>query len=211
MRRMKDESDPRRIRARREYYANPAFCLHCKEIIQLTGVRPSDRRRQLFCSRSCAAKTNNVKHPKRICAPRTCRICTARPATSKSIYCSEHRGSRNSKPTAIYITVQDIIDAYKGKGYAPGIAMTHVRSRARRVLKGGGRTKCERLDCGYDNHVEAAHILSISSFPRNTAISTINAPSNIAALCPNHHWEFDNGLLALSMIKSPSILSAPVA
>lgn len=29
-------------------------------------------------------------------------------------------------------------------------------------------------------------------------ISDVNDPSNLVALCKNHHWEFDNGHLSLT-------------
>jgi 5-methylcytosine-specific restriction endonuclease McrA len=52
-------------------------------------------------------------------------------------------------------------------------------------------------NCGYDKHVEICHIRSISSFPDDIPIPVVNDLSNLVALCPNCHWEFDHGLLAL--------------
>lgn len=46
--------------------------------------------------------------------------------------------------------------------------------------------------CGYDKHFEVCHIKPISSFSDDTLLSEINDISNIIALCPNCHWEFDN-------------------
>lgn len=46
--------------------------------------------------------------------------------------------------------------------------------------------------CGYDKHFEVCHIKPISSFSDDTLLSQINDISNIIALCPNCHWEFDN-------------------
>lgn len=54
-------------------------------------------------------------------------------------------------------------------------------------------TKCQI--CGYDKHVEVAHKRAVSSFTDNSTAKEINDPSNLVGLCPNHHWEFDNGLL----------------
>lgn len=50
--------------------------------------------------------------------------------------------------------------------------------------------KCSK--CGYDKHFQICHIKSISSFPDDTMLSEINNISNVVALCPNCHWEFDN-------------------
>ena len=51
--------------------------------------------------------------------------------------------------------------------------------------------------CGYDKHSEIAHIKPVSSFDDNALIKDINNPDNLIALCPNHHWEYDNGLLEI--------------
>lgn len=51
--------------------------------------------------------------------------------------------------------------------------------------------------CGYDKHIEIAHIKSVASFDEYATIGEINSVDNLIALCPNHHWEYDNGLLNL--------------
>jgi hypothetical protein len=52
-------------------------------------------------------------------------------------------------------------------------------------------------NCGYDRHVEICHIRPINSFPEDTPVAVVNDLSNLVALCPNCHWEFDHGLLVL--------------
>jgi len=66
----------------------------------------------------------------------------------------------------------------------------HVRSFARKLHQ---FDKCEI--CGYDKHVQVAHIKSVSSFPDSSTIREVNSRDNVRGLCPNHHWEFDNGML----------------
>ena len=51
--------------------------------------------------------------------------------------------------------------------------------------------------CGYTNHVEVAHIKSVSDFDDSALISEINSIDNLIGLCPNHHWEYDNGLITI--------------
>ena len=51
--------------------------------------------------------------------------------------------------------------------------------------------------CGYDKHIEVAHIKSVSEFDENTPIFEINSINNLIGLCPNHHWEYDNGILKI--------------
>lgn len=51
--------------------------------------------------------------------------------------------------------------------------------------------------CGYDKHIEICHIIAVSKFNDDALIRDINASTNLVGLCPNHHWEFDNGLIKL--------------
>lgn len=50
--------------------------------------------------------------------------------------------------------------------------------------------------CGYDKHIEIAHVKAVSDFSHNTLVKEINDIENIIPLCPNHHWEFDNGVIS---------------
>lgn len=51
--------------------------------------------------------------------------------------------------------------------------------------------------CGYDKHIEVAHIKAVSEFNDDTPIKDINSINNLIGLCPNHHWEYDNGILKI--------------
>jgi predicted restriction endonuclease len=52
-------------------------------------------------------------------------------------------------------------------------------------------------NCGYDKHVELAHLQAISEFPLETAVREVNHPDNVLVLCRNCHWEFDSGMLSI--------------
>lgn len=56
--------------------------------------------------------------------------------------------------------------------------------------------KCCKI-CGYDKHFEVCHIKPVASFPKDTLITVVNDISNLIPLCPNCHWELDNGILKL--------------
>ena len=78
-------------------------------------------------------------------------------------------------------------------------ARTAIRKCANSIFKLKNiPRKC--VICGYDKHIEIAHIKAVSEFSDDTLISEINDISNLVALCPNHHWEFDNGLLSKEKI-----------
>jgi len=74
---------------------------------------------------------------------------------------------------------------------------------ARSIIQGHARTThlknnpAECRICGYTKHVDVAHIRSVRTFPEGAQVSEINHPDNLVALCPNHHWEYDHGLLTL--------------
>ena len=72
-----------------------------------------------------------------------------------------------------------------------------VRQWAERIYKKENpEGKC--AVCGYDKHIEVAHIKAVSDFDNNATLAEINDIHNLIGLCPNHHWEFDNGILDIS-------------
>jgi len=75
-------------------------------------------------------------------------------------------------------------------------ARSAIQKDARKVYFESNTTPSCAI-CGYSNHVEVAHIKSVSEFNVSTPIVVINLLSNLIGLCPNHHWEYDNGFLEL--------------
>ena len=156
----------------------------CKNCNKKFKKKPSEisRSPNHYCSRSCAATSNN-KNPNRNIKQKTksCKIC------GELIY-----SSRQKCPSCIEkfmppdYTLKEAIYEQHHKSSAFAL----VRSRARTVAKQLGLNKCSI--CGYDKHVEIAHVKPISSFSLSTKLSTINSKNNILALCPNCHWEFDH-------------------
>lgn len=72
-------------------------------------------------------------------------------------------------------------------------ARTAIRKLAQKSFEDSGKPyRC--AICGYTNHIEIAHIKAVADFDDNTTVSEINRPDNLIGLCPNHHWEYDNGL-----------------
>lgn len=69
-------------------------------------------------------------------------------------------------------------------------AHARIRALARQIFTKKGIRWCE--ECGYNKHFEVCHIKSIKNFDLDTPISVVNSLDNLKALCPNHHWEFDN-------------------
>ena len=71
-----------------------------------------------------------------------------------------------------------------------------IRKIAEKIYKSSGKPCC-CAKCGYSTHVEIAHIKAVSDFENSTTIAEINSIDNLIALCPNHHWEYDHGILKL--------------
>ncbi len=71
----------------------------------------------------------------------------------------------------------------------------YVRHYARKIGKSLGFDSCR--NCGYNKHFEVCHIKSVASFPSDTLLTVINDPNNLIPLCPNCHYEFDNGFLII--------------
>ncbi len=57
-----------------------------------------------------------------------------------------------------------------------------------------GLVKC--FNCGTE-HFEVCHLRSIQDFPIETTMAVVDSLENLIALCPNCHWEYDQGLLTL--------------
>lgn len=74
-------------------------------------------------------------------------------------------------------------------------ARTAIRKLADIVFQNSNKPK-ECAICSYSKHIEIAHIKGVSEFSDDSLVSEINDINNLVALCPNHHWEFDNNKLS---------------
>lgn len=93
-----------------------------------------------------------------------------------------------------------ILDMTKGEIFGRRKNWQSARSSIRKIAKDvyfehNKHAKCEI--CGYDKHIEVAHIKAVSEFDDDVTIREINSIGNLIGLCPNHHWEYDHGILKL--------------
>lgn len=151
-------------------------CRHCGK----TTTNPA------FCSRSCANSYNNRQFPKKRKTHklRCCKHCSTavigRRTTCDTCNPSYVDWSR--------LTLSEL----RAKALYQHSA--RVRQIARNVYRRSNKPK-QCIVCGYDKHYEVCHTRPIQDFPDNTPIAQVNDIDNLVALCPNHHWELDNGLL----------------
>lgn len=183
------------------YYQNPNICFYCEEVIHVTDGRVHNARRKKFCSCSCAASYNNFKVPKRkarMSGP--CKLCGAevpytkykkgwyrRPYCDTCLKVKRTRGAEVGEQTK-----QELFSRRKSWQSARAAIQKHAAA----IFFDSNQKKACAI-CGYDKHVEVAHIHPVSEFPAETKVKQINRIENLVGLCPNHHWEHDHGLLKL--------------
>ncbi len=163
-------------------------CSNCKTEITktLTDLNKSVNH---FCSRSCAASFNNALKPKRKLT-RTCIECTNTVFTYRHTRC-EHHHTLYKENKYINKTIGEYRKKLSVKGKHPSWINSHIRLFAKSWNKDLVNLPCAK--CKYTKHVELAHIKGVSTYSDNTLLSEVNSPQNLIQLCPNCHWEFDNG------------------
>lgn len=151
----------------------------------------SNIRQKKFCNHSCSAAYNNSHKEKTAYYCPKCGDLMGFGYLYKRKKCCE-----KCNPNVKNWSEITYGEAKNRRGY-------QVNSRIRelaRIYYAQEHKETVCMNCGYSKHVEIHHIKSISSFSDDTPISTINSPENLIALCPNCHWEADNGLLDISSI-----------
>ena len=174
----KVSNDKSRERALKNYYENPKFCKQCGKVIEVKEHEMcSEVRKKTYCDRSCSATYNNK-------------------VRERNLKNKKNKVVKEKKPTFGYlegVTKKEFFDL-KGVYYK---FRAVIRRHAHYIYhQNNGEKKCKV--CGYKNHVEVCHIKSVSSFGNNDLITDINSFNNLIGLCPNHHWEFDNGIINIA-------------
>jgi len=71
-----------------------------------------------------------------------------------------------------------------------------IRCWARRLYGNYNKSLSCKI-CNYNLYCEVCHIKPVSQFKDSDNIYDVNHIDNLVVLCPNHHWEFDNGYISL--------------
>lgn len=190
------------------YLKSPNICQQCQEtILPRDGERVADIRVRKFCNRSCAARFNNAAAPKRKSTYRnggTCESCGThvhyKPRSGGSYtpkrFCAPCLSTFRAKRRG----VDQIAKRTKGElfenraGYQS--ARSSIRQHAYSVYASTGKPFSCAV-CGYEKHAPVCHKRPVADFPDEAKVEEINAIDNLVALCPNHHWEMDHGMLIL--------------
>lgn len=161
-----------------------------------------------YCSRRCSAIITNKLYVKRKRTSKVWKVCSfcgdiVRGKRHRACIISDGKSINKGK------TIKEFSDGISIKGRHPSWKNVRVRMFCRTWNRDLTKLPCQV--CGYSLHIELAHIKSVSSFDANTQLGIVNVPSNILVLCPNHHWEFDNGKLTLEQIPARKIPPKPEA
>lgn len=210
-----------------EYNQNPNLCQFCnKPILAPYGKKLRETKIKKFCSRSCAAKFNNlgvvhnIQGPKSILDQYSDKEIIEAFNNSNNItefskklgykykmnydnYAISHRLQvlgLNIEDLKIVVDIPNLTKDQLFDRYPQWqTARSAIAKMARQVFNDSNKPK-QCVICGYDKHYEVAHIKAVSDFDGSTLISEINNVNNLIALCPTHHWEYDNDILDLTSV-----------
>ena len=147
-----------------------------------------------FCSRSCAASFTNKEQPKRKLT-RKCSACDCDNTVMnyRSSFCQLHQSLTiaSKKEKILNTALGEYRNRIKKNGLHASSADAAIRNFARSWFKELTQKPC--ACCGYEKHVELCHIKPLSEFSDKCLIKEANHKDNIIQLCPNCHWELDNG------------------
>lgn len=202
------------------YEQSPNYCKHCGKPL------PWEKRRNLYCNSSCAASENNKGITRNSSKSENTKLFKDKlyalsddefkkaineNHTVKDLYkalgysetakikekilkrCSELGITWNIKET-VFVMNKTKGDLFKERKNWQS-ARSDIRRQADKMFE---KSRIERkcLLCGYDKHIEIAHIKAVADFDDSSLVSEINDIHNLIPLCPNHHWEFDHNCLS---------------
>lgn len=162
-------------------------CSNCNA--EFDRKKPDTRSKAFFCSRDCisAYQNNTRRSPSRTCGVCGCTITSS----SKSGNCRQHKIT----PPSVLDTGLVKGDLFKKrKNYQS--ARSAIRKHAARIYKAAGLPESCGI-CGYSVFTEVCHKKAVKDFSDTALLTEVNAIGNLIRLCPNHHKEFDSGLLLL--------------
>lgn len=194
-------------RAYEAYSATPNLCQICGSCIwpQPRPCGITQARMQVTCSLSCASKTGHLKHHHVMDGPKhekgwarkSCPVCNSI-MTWNASRCRRCRFA-HEREAEENRTWQDIKEKR-----GTNAAHAYVRAKARKKFETTWFEKRCVL-CSFEGVAEIAHIKAVGSFPDTALLGKINSKENLIPLCPNCHFAFDAGRIAIETIKAAKI------
>ena len=204
-----------------EYNKIPNTCQYCgKPILASYNKNLYATKRKKFCNHTCASMYNKKYNLKKVNVKSKTLLDKYSDNELLNIYqnsnslkeFSEKLGYKrpikyntsviNSRFKSIGIDLDkfkidkdDIESCTKGYLFKEKKNWTYARVAIQKVAKRNyilSSKPKQCIVCGYNKHYEVAHIKAVSDFGDDVLISEIDNINNLIALCPNHHWEYDN-------------------
>ncbi len=121
-----------------------------------------------------------------------CSVCGKHIKNSGSGLCWDHWHEKVTMEYGQQTRLSELAHTYSRHRYQS------AREHAHRVAKWNMGPKVCAI-CGYDTYVELCHKKAISKFKVEAFLCEVNAMDNLVWLCPNHHKEWEMGLLHASL------------
>lgn len=196
----------RKEEALKRYYDSPNTCLCCKSIIDVKShEKISNVRQKKFCNSACSASFNNQNRHQNHAYQETIRLRKLKKTQNQYDKCKcgqAKKKTANNCKNYYESGLRAIEKTTKGHLIKAGKnwweSRIPIAKNARKVYSDSGKPKC-CYNCGYSKTFQVCHIKAVSEFPEGALVGEINHIDNLVALCPNCHWEFDNGQLSIDV------------
>lgn len=177
-----------------------AACSYCGANIQKSSY-DLKKTKNHFCNRKCYGLFKTGKSNNKKLKDYYCKKCNKHIANGYKNYI-------NLKTSFCQVCKNDNIDKIEKRWASVTVGQlkqetvcnyaynAKVRGLARSAYKRYKLPECCKI-CGYKLHYHICHIKPVKDFSNNDTIADINKKDNLVALCPNHHWEHDNGYIEL--------------
>ncbi len=179
------------------YKNNPTLCKNCGCcLLVLEKDKVAIIKNKKFCSSKCSAQTSNKTRSINFISKQKlyfCEICKGK-TSKKNITICRNCKIKNIQNIILNKTKGELLETIKNGRW--DLYRVRVNRQASRSYRKSSSPKFCKI-CGYNKFFQVAHIKAVSAFDEKATLGEINSLDNLVALCPNHHWEYDNGLITL--------------
>lgn len=179
-------------------------CLQCNKEFSKT-LSEIKKSKNHFCSQSCAATFNNKNRGIYQKCEKTGNVVKVLKPLQQCINCDKSFKKTHFKQVCCSMICT--MEHHNKNTIAASICKRDGANRYDAIRKSARSYSLRILphncaNCGYDKHFEVCHIIPIKDFNLSeVSIFEINNKQNLIHLCPNCHWELDNGHLSIKDIK----------
>lgn len=162
-----------------------------------------------FCSQSCSATFNNNNRIRYRECSETGDLIAISKQSPQCVNCNKYFNKTNY--TQVCCSRLCTMEHHNKNTIASTICKREGSNRYDSIRKSARNYSIKILppncaNCGYDKHFEVCHILPIRDFDLSSCtLYEINNKNNLIHLCPNCHWEFDNGYLDIGDIANSHV------